>query len=1003
VSDDSAQQPAGAAIKTLLVSDLVNSTKLVESLGDARAFEIFGLHDRVARDLLQEHNGREIDKTDGFLLLFERPIDAVGYATAYHQALLSLSEQQGVTIASRVGIHLGEVYLRENRPEDVARGAKPLEVEGLAKPMTARLMSVAQASQTLLTRGAFDLARRAAAGVETALELQWLAHGAYRFKGVDEPVKVFEVGDPNVSPLSPPPSSEKVKRVEDETILGWRPAPGQEVPHRPHWQLESKLGEGGFGEVWLAEHRKTRDQRVYKFCFDVERLKGLQREVTLFRLLKETLGARDDIARILDWSFESAPYFIESTYTEGGSLLDWSARQEGIAEVPIEVRLELAAQTADALAAAHSVGVLHKDLKPANILIATDRQGHPQAQLTDFGIGLVTDRERLSQAGITVLGFDETVLEDASSMTGTQLYMAPELLEGKPATTQADIFALGVLLYQLVVGNFTHALAPGWEREIDDELLRQDIAELVDGDPLRRLGDASQAANRLRTLEQRHRELEEKRREAAEAEQARAALERSRKRRKLVAAAVAVLSVFSISVTILSFRIQHEKERAQLEAATSQEVANFLVSLFEGADPNKTRGREVTARELLDLGAERIDNELDDRPLLKARLTESLGNLYAKLGVIDTAERLFTQTIELQQEHAGAVSVSVATSLMNLANIQAQQGQFDEAKHLFSQALEVKQQALGPQHPEVADLLVNLSSLSQLQGETQHALTLVERAIGIFRSSRSSDDSKLALALVTYGRTLDEVMRYAEAEDALSEALDIISRTKGADHPDVARVLAPLAYIHETCERYDQAEQLYRRVLEIRQTALPEGHPLLAVAQRDLADVLIAQGKLDEAQPLVTQALDHAEQALGPQHGLVADILLSSAELHRRNGDLEQASRLAHRALAIVEAEEGPFSPDAALFYNCLGLILLEQGRGSEGASLLEQEIAALEQAETGEGPDLARLSESLGLTYRALGHETQARTFLERSLRIRQRLFGADHPSVLRLSKLLE
>ena len=135
-----AQSPvAEAVIRTLLLTDLVDSTRLVEKLGDARAYEVATRHDRVSRDLLPRFGGLEIDKTDGFLLLFERPLDAVGYALAYHQALAELSVELGVQLRARAGIHLGEVFLRENDPEDVARGAKPLEVEGLAKPVAARI------------------------------------------------------------------------------------------------------------------------------------------------------------------------------------------------------------------------------------------------------------------------------------------------------------------------------------------------------------------------------------------------------------------------------------------------------------------------------------------------------------------------------------------------------------------------------------------------------------------------------------------------------------------------------------------------------------------------------------------------------------------------------------------------------------------------------------------------------------------------------------------------
>ncbi len=508
-----ADTPAEPVIRTLLVTDLVDSTRMVETLGDARASEVSARHERAARDLLPRFHGLEIDKTDGFLLLFERPIDAVGYALAYHQTLAELSRELGVELAARAGIHLGELLLRENSPADVARGAKPLEVQGIAKPTAARVMSLAQGNQTLLTHSAFDLARRSAVGIELpSPAVSWLAHGSYWLKGVEEPVEIFETGAPGLAPLAVPPDSDKARRVVpegDEITLGWRPAPDLEVPLRPSWNLVERLGAGGFGEVWLARHKKTGDQRVFKFCYEARRLRSLQREATLFRVLKETLGQRDDIVRILDWNFDEAPYFLESEYTEGGSLVDWAEQQGDLAKVPLETRLELVAQVAEALGAAHSVGVLHKDVKPSNVLVRTGRDGAPKVRLTDFGIGRVLDESVLVEQGITVLGLTEVLPGgEQTSTLGTQLYVAPELLEGKAATVQADIYALGVMLYQMVVGDFSRALAPGWRRDVQDEILAGDIAKMVDGSPERRPASAQSAAERLRRLEQRRAEVE---------------------------------------------------------------------------------------------------------------------------------------------------------------------------------------------------------------------------------------------------------------------------------------------------------------------------------------------------------------------------------------------------------------------------------------------------------------------------------------------------------------
>ena len=208
--------------------------------------------------------------------------------------------------------------------------------------------------------------------------------------------------DPRQRPAS---AAEIVQFAGDPAILDWRPSEGAHLPGRPHWRIERQLGEGGFGVVWLARHEKTGERRVLKFCRDVDRLAALQREITLFRLLKEELGDRADINRILDWHLDHEPFFIEAEYAAGGDLGTWADRQGGIAAVPLALRLELVAQVADALAAAHSIGVLHKDVKPTNVLI-DDSGGQQQARLADFGVGHALDRERLEAAGYHHPGHD---------------------------------------------------------------------------------------------------------------------------------------------------------------------------------------------------------------------------------------------------------------------------------------------------------------------------------------------------------------------------------------------------------------------------------------------------------------------------------------------------------------------------------------------------------------------------------------------------------------------
>ncbi|MEO7009742.1 MAG: AAA family ATPase, partial [Caldimonas sp.] len=249
-----------SASLALLQTDVVDSTELCRRLGDAASSALWESHDRLARDLLRVWRGREVDKSDGFLMLFESAADGVGYALAYHRAVAAL----GLPLQARAGLHVGAVILRENAAEDIARGAKPVEVDGLAKPVTARIMALAQGGQTLLTAPAKEALGR------TGWALQ--SHGHWRIKGLEEPIEVFEVADGD-GPRAPPADAEKAYRVvrhadlwlplrearhslpaERDPFVG-RSAALRELARRfdAGARLVSLLGIGGTGKTRLAQ------------------------------------------------------------------------------------------------------------------------------------------------------------------------------------------------------------------------------------------------------------------------------------------------------------------------------------------------------------------------------------------------------------------------------------------------------------------------------------------------------------------------------------------------------------------------------------------------------------------------------------------------------------------------------------------------------------------------------------------------------------------------------
>lgn len=203
----------GPQLRTLLLTDLCDSTTLVERLGDGPAASLFREHDRLVLQLQQRWRGRLIDRSDGLLLLFERPIDGLGFALDYARGLRELGAPRKLTLQARAGLHVGEVLTWRNSDEAVQVGAKPVEVEGLAKPMAGRLMATARPGQILLSAIAEPLAHRAARELgERGQQLLWKSHGRWRFKGVPEPQEIYEVGEPGIAPLRAPPNGPKAWR-----------------------------------------------------------------------------------------------------------------------------------------------------------------------------------------------------------------------------------------------------------------------------------------------------------------------------------------------------------------------------------------------------------------------------------------------------------------------------------------------------------------------------------------------------------------------------------------------------------------------------------------------------------------------------------------------------------------------------------------------------------------------------------------------------------------------
>ncbi|HEX4953668.1 MAG TPA: tetratricopeptide repeat protein [Thermoanaerobaculia bacterium] len=905
-------------LMVLLFTDVVGSVDKKSRLGVAAYSRLISRHDALFRQSLAPCPDAEINKDtgDGFLAHFERVDSAVGAALRFVQALRA--ESWGLEpLEVRVGLHSGQV---EVLPDE---GGAPPKLVGLPVDLAARIMGLALPGQILVSRNVFDDARQylrehpPAPGLAAGHALEWRAHGSYLFKGQDEPLPVFEVGAAGLAPLSPPPDSEKARRdvpPGEEPTLGWRPAVGLPIPFREGWELVGKVGEGGFGEAWLGRNSRTRTERIFKFCFDAERLRSFKRELTLFRLLRSALGERGDIARLFEVQLDEPPYFLESEYSEHGSLSDWAARQGGIDRVPLAVRLDLVARTATALGSAHDVGVLHKDLKPSNLLIYLGEDGQPRPRLADFGIGVLTGPSRLAELGITVTGFTETLLAgNESSRTGTRIYAPPETLAGKPFTIQGDIYALGVLLYQLVVGDLGRPLAVGWERQVDDELLREDIRACVHGDPQERLGSAHELAERLRALPQRRRRAEAERRRR---------VQQVRLRWGLGAAAVLALLLGVGFVSEQSRRRQVERER---DKATR--VTGILQSLLSSSDPRLGLSREATVEEALGHWEREAEASFVRRPepAVEAAVRDTLGLAWKNLGRYDQAEPQLRKALGLRRRLDPADPLGLADSLLHLGGLLVERGDpGQEAEALLQEALALARRHGPADSPRLAECLETLGACYTAAGRFEEAEPLLEQGVELAEKlvqspeGRPEDPKELNLRLAHHVNDLAGLHirsgRLEKAAVGFRRALELFRQVEPR-HPDTANALNNLAFTLEQQGRGAEAEPAYREALALRRELLGDGHPAVANSLGNLARLLAAPavpgGGPDPAREAeADRLLTEAERILAAAGGSPGDAAINLS-LHaqllagrgRRTGsreDLARAERLFGEAEAML-------------------------------------------------------------------------------------------------------
>ena len=788
--------------------------------------------------------------------------------------------------------------------------------------------------------------------------------------------------------------------VEDVTASPAPPAAsigfqqGDTVPGRAGWILVRRLGTGGYGDAWLTRHATTQDQRVVKLARDAAGTAALRREITLCRLLREALGRRDDLVHILDWNLEQPPCFVETAWSELGNLADWAAVRGGAAALDMALRIDLVAQIADALAAAHSMGVLHKDLKPANILMRTGPGGQPGIILADFGSGRAMDPAHLDAFGITRLDPDHTA---ASGGTGTQMYLAPELASGGAPTVQADIYALGVMLFQLVAGDLRHALTAGWEEHVADPLLRQDIASAAAGDPARRLTTAADLATRLRTLPARREAADRNAIQVQEAARIRHALERARARRGPMRALAAVLLLgFSVS-TYLAIRAERFGQQAEREAARARAVTSFLTDdLLSAANPVLGANPNAPVKSVLAVAAGELDRKFAPNTADRAAVEAAIGGAYAGLADPGHALPLLRAALATMRQQLGdgapqtqairLAMIDLAERMADLAGMRdagravlaAHPGDTDTELRgrfalLYADCLNDDTDAvcIAKVRPFLAEVQrrTGVSSLLTLRvqdllayqlSQSQHfdeAIRLARRTVAASQAIFTPDNLHVQERRFHLAMVLNEAGQQAEAIAMLEDVRRRLLALSGTETELSNRITTQLGRAYAAAKRYDQAVPLLRASLAFNQRTHGEGFEFTRFGMNILALALSDSGQCREAIPLAEHAVALQRAAQGPDNEDTLWMEGNLAEEYRAAGDLQRALALYTGIVARARRVFTHGEWDPGHFEMLLGTV--QAALGQDARPTLAESVRVL-TASLGRADDRTRQAQQL-------------------------------------------
>jgi serine/threonine protein kinase/tetratricopeptide (TPR) repeat protein len=739
------------------------------------------------------------------------------------------------------------------------------------------------------------------------------------------------------------------------------------------WRLIRELGRGGMGVVWLAERADGQfEQRAALKLIK----RGMDSDAVLARFLRERqILARLEhthIARLLDGGLadDGRPYFAME-YVEGLPLLDYAARHA----LGLDERITLFLDVCSAVQFAHRQLVVHLDLKPSNVLITTD--GH--AKLLDFGIA------KLLGGGTG--GLLHT--DDGMDRPLTPAYAAPEQLAGASVSTATDVHALGAILYELISGNRPYGLPDSPNNDdirrmleateptppskcvkhgsiVPARRLRGDLDTIVltalKREPERRYPVVNAlAVDLVACLD--GRPIAARRESAAY----RTAKFLSRHRLATALAIAAAIGLFAATTFAL-----WEARRARAQAQQAEAVTGFLIDTFRVADPRAMPGgARLSALDVLDAGARRVDTQLADQPELASRFAGVLGATYLQLGQFDRATTLSARALALRtwsDDDPGRADI-----VAQLARAQYEKGDYATAGENADLAIAAHRDQAGQDSALVATDLALLGEIARRQGDFSKAEPLLRQALAIARNTLKSPDERIAADLNELAVLYSDMHRLDEGAAMTEEALAMFRVLHGENHLDVAENLINLGAFRMQTGRAEEALPVLGQATAIYRHLLPADHPLLATALVNHARALDRLGRFQDAEPLYLEALAMQRRVLGEHHPDVAATLNNLAVLRMHRDDFAGGADYSRQAMAVWEAQGKPDHPFALGSKANLAVALRESGDLGQSERLTREVLSARRQQLGGNHFLVSYTMDQLGIVLRLSGRPIEA------------------------------